>query len=170
MSKDAEILKHRSHFLAGSKLPQDDDLEYTLVVEFLLIPEKYALPASVISEVLPLKELTPVPGAPPFIIGMIKSRGQIISVINLKNLLKLQEKGITELNKVIVLQKDQVEFGILVDSIEGAREIPVNSIHPPPSTVSREGKAYIKGVTNEGLIILEPEAIFSSESLIIDQK
>jgi purine-binding chemotaxis protein CheW len=141
-----------------------------MIVEFLLIPERYALPGEIIAEVLPLRDFTPIPGTPPFVVGVINARGKITSVINLKSFLHLKEQGITELNKVIIIKKDQVEFGILVDAILGAGEIVMNTVHPPPANLGDLGSEYIRGVTEDGIIVLNPHTIISNKSLIINQK
>jgi purine-binding chemotaxis protein CheW len=170
MMDELQILNARAKILAGEKAEEDANKNHIIVVEFLLIPEKYALPGYIITEVLPLKEFTPIPGAPSFVVGVINSRGRIISVINLKSFLHLNEKGITELNKVIVLKQDQIEFGILVDAILGAKEISLNKLQAPPATLEATGSEYIEGVTADGMILLNPKAIMSNKSLIVNQK
>ena len=141
-----------------------------MVVEFLLMPEKYCINNTYITEVLPLKAITPLPGVPEFVTGIMNVRGKIISVINLKRFFHLKEVGITEVNKIIVIKHNQMEFGIVTDAITGTGSIALEELSAPPVTIHGIGAEYIKGITREGLIVLDIVTILTSKSLIIDQK
>ena len=75
-------------------------------VEFVLAHENYAVASEYISEIYPMTEMTPVPCTPNFVLGIINLRGHILSVIDVKKFFNLPEKGLTDLNKVIVLRSD----------------------------------------------------------------
>lgn len=130
-------------------------------MEFRLATEKYGLESAFVREVYPLKELTPLPGVPPFVLGIVNVRGQILSVIDLKKFFNLPEKGLGQLNKLIILRKKQMEFGILADEILGARSVALDAIQAPPPTVSGVGAEYLRGVTSERVILLDAEKILS---------
>jgi purine-binding chemotaxis protein CheW len=169
--KDPQTVLHdRAKLLAETRTIGIENQERIVVVEFLLIPEKYSIPGNVVSEVIPLPDFCPLPGAPPFVYGVINNRGRILSVINLKNFLHLPAKGITELNKVIVVKWNNLEFGILADAVHGTRYLLQDAILPAPANVSGIDGAFISGVTEDGLILLDPSTIFSQNHLIVDQK
>lgn len=170
MKDDQMILQERAKKIAGRKTEMTTNKESLLVVEFLLIPEKYCIASSFITEVLPLKEITPIPGAPDFVVGVINARGKIISIVNLKVFFNLKETGITELNKIIVIKHNQMEFGIAADAITGTREIDVNSLSATPVTIQGIGAEYIKGITPDGLILLSGEHILTSKAITVNQK
>jgi hypothetical protein len=94
-----KILRARARSLAiGSAkrvTPQSLSLE---VVEFVLGPEHYGIESSHIREIHPLSEFTPLPCTPAFVLGLVNVRGQILSIINIKKLFDLPEKGLTDLN------------------------------------------------------------------------
>lgn len=50
---------------------------------FSLGPDRYALPAKAVREVLPLQRLKQVPEAPRWVAGLLSYRGQIIPVLDL---------------------------------------------------------------------------------------
>ena len=141
-----------------------------LVTKFLLSPEIYGIEASWIREVLPLKSLTPIPGTPPFIMGVVNVRGQIISVLNLKRFFNLPEKGISELNKIIIIRDEKLEFAILVDAVYGMQEIHPEEIQSSPVTLNGTGAEYITGVTRDGLILLDGYKILNSSVIVINEK
>ena len=170
MKDDRTILEERAKKIAGWKTGAATEGESLLVVEFQLFPEKYCLASACVSEVLPIKGITPIPGAPAFVLGVMNVRGKIISIVNLKIFFNLKEIGLTERNKIIVIKQDQMEFGIVTDAITGTREIFINSLSPPPATINGIGAEYVKGVTPDGLILLEISSILAGNSLIVNQK
>ncbi len=165
MSSDNEILKERARQLAKKRASSDADAEKTLVVEFLLFPEKYAIAASFVEEVLTMKEMTPLPGTPTYVMGVINFRGRIVPVINLKILFMLKEQGLTEMNKVILLRKDHIVFGLLADGITGSQSIAIEQLAAPPLNLSNIGKEFITGLMPDGTIVLDARKIFDSHVL-----
>jgi purine-binding chemotaxis protein CheW len=172
MEEMDHVLLERARMLASpAGYQHGTTLDNTiLVTKFLLSPEVYGLEAFWIREVLPLKSLTPIPGTPAFVMGVVNVRGQIISVINLKRFFNLKEKGITELNKIMIVRNENIEFGILVDSILGMQEVPGAEIQPGPVTLNGTGAEYVKGVSRDGLIILDGERILHSKAIVINEK
>jgi purine-binding chemotaxis protein CheW len=94
-------------------------------------------------------------------------RGQILSVIDIKKFFNLPEKDLTDLNKVIVVHNNKMEFGILSDSILGVRSIPIREIQPSLPTLTDIRAEYLRGVTNERLVVLDVEKIISDKKIII---
>lgn len=104
--------------------------EFLEIIEFRLASETYGIESAFVREVYPLKDFTPLPGAPPFVLGIINVRGQILSVVDLKKFFNLPQKGLGELNKVIIIRNEQLEFGILADVMLGTRPISLETILP----------------------------------------
>lgn len=170
MATDKDVLIERARRIAGRKDNEDQLTGETLsVVEFLLLPERYAFEGKYISEVLLLKEITLIPGTPPFVMGVINLRGKVVSIINLKSLFNLKEWGLTQLNKVLILKDDTMEFGIVADEISENKSIFLNTLSPPPVTLDNIGVEYISGITPDGLILLSARNLLSSKQIIINQ-
>ena len=165
----AKILRARARLLALE--PQkNDEVEDTLeVVEFLLAHEKYAIETKYVREVYPLKELTPLPCTPSFVLGITNVRGEILSIIDIKKFFDLPEKGITDLNKIIIVHNDEIELGILADVMMGARSIPLKEIQSSLPTLTGIREEYLKGVTNERVVVLDAEKILSSRNIIVHE-
>jgi purine-binding chemotaxis protein CheW len=140
------------------------------IIEFRLASETYGIASAFIREVYLLKDFTPLPGTPPFVLGIINVRGQIFSVIDLKKFFNLPESGLGELNQVIILRDNRMEFGILADDILGTYAIPLAAIQPSPPTVIGIGAEYLRGVTPERVIILDAANILRDEQIIIDHE
>jgi purine-binding chemotaxis protein CheW len=159
--------------LALSELQTEEknkQIDSVFVVKFLLSGEIYCIEADYVREALPLKELTVVPCTPSFILGVINIRGQIFSVLNLKKVFNLTERGISEFNKVIIIQFEEISFGIVADSILGTKNILQSEINKAPYSQQTKKNEYISGVTSEGYILLNGAALIKSSELIVNQK
>lgn len=163
------ILEARAKALAREPKAHETAAEAIEVVIFLLAHETYAVESSYVREVYPLKEFTPLPGTPPFVLGIINVRGQIVSVVDLKKFFDLPEKGLADLNKVIILRDDHMEFGLLADVILGVRSAPLREIQPSLPTLTGIREDYLRGVTSERVVILDAQKLLSDKRLIVHE-
>jgi purine-binding chemotaxis protein CheW len=164
------LLRKRAHALAVNENDGTDLQECIEIIVFRLAYETYGIESSFVREVYPLKDFTTLPGAPQFVLGIINVRGQIVSVIDLKKFFNLPERGLGELNKVIILSNNRMEFGILADSVEGIQRVVRNDILGSSSRAEMIGEKYLKGVTKEHIMILNAESILNDEKIIVNEK
>jgi len=169
LAEKQEILKMRAIKLAQEPKNMDGAMHHLEVVEFLLADERYGIESSFVSEIHPLNELTPLPCTPPFVLGIINVRGQILSVIDIKKFFDLPEKGLSDLNKVIILHTDKMEFGLLADAILGMRLIPIPEIQQSLPTLTGIRAEYLKGVTKDRLVVLDVENLLSDKKIIVHE-
>jgi purine-binding chemotaxis protein CheW len=161
------LLKERARTLAQEDVEVYAGLQYLEVVEFRLAGEVYGIETSYIREVYPLKELVPIPGTPPFFLGITSVRGQILSVIDIKRFFDLPDKGLTELDKVVIVRSGEVELGIRADVVLGMRSIPRGDIQPSLPTLIGVRDKYLRGVTKDAVIILDIQKLLADENLIV---
>jgi purine-binding chemotaxis protein CheW len=140
------------------------------VLEFRLAQERYAVESQYVQEVHPLKELTPLPCTPPFVIGVVNVRGRIVPVLDLKKFLELPEKGLTDLHRIILVRGEDFEVGILADVIVGVRFVLENTLQPSLPTLTGLRAEYLKGVTAERLIILDLKRILADPKIIVNDE
>lgn len=140
------------------------------VVEFLLGFSHYAVPASSVLEVRPLHELTPVPCTPGFVSGIMSVHGRIIAVIDLKKFLDLPESGLTDLNKVIILQHADMEFGVLADGIVGGHWLALADLQSSFSSSMHDRATCFRGITPKQLTVLDVQGIASHPSFVVDEE
>ena len=164
------ILKARAETLAREPEKTEADDERLEVVEFLVAYERYAVESRYVREVYPLESLTPLPCTPAFVLGIISVRGEMLSVIDIKKFFDLPEKGLTDLNKVIVLQSENMLFGILADAIAGVRRVPIAEIQPSLPTLTGIREEYLKGVTPDRLVILDAEKLLADEKIVVQEQ
>jgi len=166
-----EILKKRAKALAVHDQPSDNTAGKALaVVKFVLAPDTYAIDASMVTEVILLRELTPLPGVPSFLAGITNVRGKIVSIVDLKKYLGIKQVGISEHNRVILLSDERMEFGVLTDAIVGTDEIFTETLLEIPNSRQIETHRHIHGITPDGILWLNIAGLLSDAGLIIDQK
>jgi len=171
MNKETRaLLKKRAIEMAAEPELKKGFSPILQLMAFSLGTETYGLESSYIREVYPLKDFTPLPGVPAFILGIINVRGQIIPVVDLKKLFHLPEQGITELNKVIILHDDQMEFGILADVVHGTQVVGEDEIIPAPHTLNGIGEENLRGITRESLIVLNAKKLLTDKQMVVNDE
>lgn len=156
------LLKARAQALARITEQTEVTGAQIAITEFILASETYAFESASVHEVYPLKGLTPLPCLPSFVLGVMSVRSRILPVIDIKPLLNLPKKQMNEVSKIIILQTERMEVGILTDIVLGVRTILANTLHPPLLTLRGPHVQYLKGVTSEGVAVLDGPRLLTS--------
>jgi purine-binding chemotaxis protein CheW len=117
-----------------------------------------------------LKDLTLLPCTPAFVLGIINLRGRILSIIDLHTFFELPKRGLSNLNKVIVLHDNAMEFGLLVDAIIASRWLSRRSLLPSLPTLTAIRADYLLGITAERLIVLHGGKILADPKIIVHEE
>ncbi len=162
------VLAERARAIA--RVPADAPAAGALleVMRFRLGNEQYALETSYLREVLRPKEITPLPGAPAFLAGVANLRGQILAVFDLRPFFGIAAGPATEQNRVMVLGRERIEFGVLTDAVHEVALLRVDELREPPDSVSGAVAEYVRGVTADALILLDGAALLTDTRLYID--
>ena len=164
------ILKNRAQALSREHKPAQELQDSFEVIEFVLAYEKYAVESSFVREVYPLKDLTPLPCTPGHVLGIINVRGQILSVIDIKRFFDLPQKGLGDLNKVIILRSESMEFGILADLITGTRRVSAGELQASLPTLTGIREEYLKGVTADRMVILDAGKLLADRKIVVHEQ
>ena len=161
------LLKDRARALAAPEKKGPGEGKRITVVEFDLAREHYAIENAYVREVIPLNEFTPIPGTPPFILGIIAVRGRIVSLMDLRRCLDLPPAGLINGARGVVLADDHMEFAILADRVIGIRTLPMDSLQPSVTALTGTGADYLLGVTPDGLIVFDGGKILADPRIIV---
>lgn len=165
-----KILKERAKALAKEIVNVEENTEKLEVLSFSIGSEQYGIESLFVNKVHLLRDLTPLPGVAAFIIGIINVRGKIAPVIDIKKFFDLPDKAITPLNKVIIIEAEEAFFGILADEVTGISHIPTHEIQASLPTLTGIRAEYLKGVTINQLVILDPIKLALDKKILIDDK
>ena len=164
-----KVLRDRAMLLAREPAAEEVG-ERIELVEFLLGLERYGIETSFVREVQPLHGLTPLPCVPPFVLGIMNLRGEILSVIDLQNFFQVGSQEVTELSKVIVLRHAAMEVGILADAVLGVRTLRPDNFESPPATLTGIGADYLKGVAGDHLALLDAGKLLADGRLVVREE
>jgi purine-binding chemotaxis protein CheW len=98
-----------------------------------------------VQEVIRYQPMTPVPLAPRVVEGLINLRGQIVTAIDLRRRLGLEERSAGERPMNIVVGGADGAVSLLVDEIADVVEVDEDAFEPPPETLQGEARALIPG-------------------------
>ena len=163
-----EILRRRAARLARPLAAPRQGVSRNLVVEFLLAGERYALDADRIEEVAPIRELVPLPGTPPFVLGIINLRGEMRSVVDLREVFAIPGPHVRERGYMILLCNEAMEFGLFAEEILGADVLRPETLAGTLPTLTDVRAEFLKGVTAQGLVYLDADRLLASPRLALN--
>lgn len=132
------------------------DTELLQLVTFRIGNEEFAVDILAVQEIIRLLQITRVPRAPEYIVGVINLRGKVIPVIDLRKRFKLPQSDTDDDSRIVVMEFEQRIVGFLVDGVSEVLRIPASTVEPAPPVVAGIGSEYIRGVgkLNDRLLIL----------------
>jgi len=164
------ILKERAVTIGRPPDRAEAAGEHLEVLEFLLMYERYSIESKFVQEICPLKEISLLPCVPPFVAGIMNVRGRIVPVVDIRRFFDFPSKGLTDLNRVIVLASGDTEFGILADAIHGMRSISAERLQPSLPTLTGIREEYLKGVTGDGVVVLDGAKLLSGGRIFVNEQ
>lgn len=127
---------------------QDEARQLTKYVSFMLAGERYALGAAKINEVLRPTDITPVPGAPEFVLGIINLRGNVVTVVDARTMFGLEVQPPTQQSRIVVVEIEDFIAGVLVDQVAAVIDLDASCIDVAPDTGDQAAARFIRGVYN----------------------
>jgi purine-binding chemotaxis protein CheW len=118
------------------------------MLSFRLGNEEYVLPVDDVQEVLKSRELTMVPNAPQYVLGVTSIRGTVLPVLDLGMRLGLPPAKRDEKTRIIIISPEDEDAGILVDRVTGVVRISPNTVRPAPETIE-QGAEFLKGIARK---------------------
>ncbi|MES9813293.1 MAG: chemotaxis protein CheW [Candidatus Thiodiazotropha sp.] len=135
-------------------------------VTFILMEEVYGINVMQVQEVLRITEIAPVPGAPPYVLGIINLRGNVVTVIDTRTRFGLPTKEVDDASRIIVIESEKQVVGILVDAVAEVVELRETDIDPAPNVGTEESSRYIQGVATQEdrlLILVDLNKLLTDE-------
>lgn len=90
---------------------------------FRLGPRRFALHLDTIGEVVESGDITPLPGAPDFLMGLANVRGEIIPVIDITPFVGGERLVPAFENPLLILRDEEGRVGVVVHRVIGVRDV-----------------------------------------------
>jgi len=120
-----------------------------------------------IQEINKLTDITKVPQAPEYVMGILNLRGQIVTVIDLGRKLGLPQVDRDDKNRNIIVRFKDESIGLFISRISDVVTADPEKIEPPPANIGNIQGEYFGGVlkTENRLVgVLNLEKVVSTDS------
>ncbi len=134
------------------------------ILEFRVGENYYGINVAKVREILPYQTPTPIPNSDPRIEGIFMPRDEIISIINLAEVMGKRNQDNITTDMYIITNFNRLNTAFHVHGVAGIHRVSWSSIVKPDSTVNAEGKGMATGIIRiDGrlVIILDFEKIVS---------
>jgi purine-binding chemotaxis protein CheW len=139
--------------LAIPEQQQGDDAEDIIqMVGFIVANELFGVNILMVQEIIKDSEITAIPDAPDFVVGVINLRGNIIPILDLHERLKLSADKTRRSDQswILILNVGGRVTGFVVDQVTQVIKVQANMIKPPPELVVQGlDSDYIRGVCKQ---------------------
>jgi len=126
--------------------------------------QTYALHFEAVDRVLHMVEITPLPGAPEVVEGIVNIQGEVVPVVSIRRRLGLVHRAVGVSDSMVLARARARRLAIIAESVLGVVERPADDIGSSGDIV--RGIEHIEGVlkTSEGLVLIHDlDRFFSPE-------
>jgi len=134
-----------------------DELELDQYVVVRVRDQEYGIQALGVQEISLVAPVTEVPGAPPYLLGIMNLRGQLVSVIDFRRKFGLEPGAHDEDTRIVLVDHGGFPVGVVVDEVVEVLRIPDPSVQAlPEGTAGAASQSHALGVAvlDERLITL----------------
>jgi chemotaxis signal transduction protein len=135
-----------------------------MLFEFKCQGHRFAVPLSCVQRVVPSAWLTPLPGAPAVVLGVLIVDGEAVTVLDFSSRAALPSVDIGLAHQLILTRIDTLSIGLLVDETVGILKWQQNGSLPTPNSLA--AAAFVQGllrIENGLCIVLDPERFLLEE-------
>lgn len=118
--------------------------------------ETYVIDLKRVDEILPAQPPTPVPKAPLFLEGVVKLRGEIVPVVDVRKRLGVAPKvtattdrRLKRRERLVVCRLGRRRVGFLVDAVTRVVRVERSELKPAPLTASPGRTPHVLGVCGD---------------------
>ena len=120
-----------------------------------------------VQEINKLIEMTRVPQAPEYVLGILNLRGEIVTIIDLGKKLHLKSTEMSDKTRNIIVSSNGEHIGLMVERISDVTQAEWAKVEAPPANIGDVQGKYFTGVfkTEDRLIgILDVEKVLEEEN------
>ncbi len=151
LEKQESIVREISRQVEGGAVRTDDGEELSegqvvQLVSFMLEEVNYGVDILSVHEILRIPPIARLPNTANFIKGVINLRGNVIPVVDVRLRFGFKPAKLTEFSRIIVIESDTRQIGLLVDNVSQVVRLREANIDPPSVFIEGVSEDFIKGV------------------------
>lgn len=126
----------------------------------------YGIPIKCVEEIVPMAELSTVPGAPAFLAGFLDVGGQLVAVISLRRLLGMPDRERELYTPLVILKALPQQVALEIDGVSRIVDIDVEEAVPIAEKYSLNDCATaVIRLDEQAVLLLSPERILLEQEL-----
>lgn len=153
---------------SSSASPESTGRDTQQFLTFRLANEEYGVGILSVQEIRGWSAVTAIPHSPPWLLGVINLRGQVVPVIDLRVKFNYATAHYNEFTVVIILNLRERVVGIVVDGVSDVITLAAAQIKPAPSLGSQADTGHIIGfgtLDERMRILMDVEKLMASADL-----
>ncbi|MBD1901733.1 chemotaxis protein CheW [Trichocoleus sp. DQ-A3] len=126
-----------------------------------------------VREFTDIRKVTPIPCCPPYIVGNMNLRGEILTLIDIRGVLNLPLGNLENTAKAMVACIDDLVAGLIVDEVLDVMYLHLSEMMPVPAAARSVKEEYLRGTVAYGekmIAILELPKILMQAGLMVDEE
>ncbi len=134
--------------------------------------EYFGIDLEVVREFTKIYNVTPIPCCPAHIVGNMNLRGEILTLVDLRQALHLLNAAGTG-SEAVVIRVDEVVAGLSVDEVFDVMHLHPNDVTPVPAAVHSGSNEYLRGTVpylDKMLSILDLPKILTKAELAVNEE
>ncbi len=120
------------------------------IIAFRLRDQEFCVKTTTIREIRGWAPSTPIPHAPPEVVGVMNLRGAIIPIIDLAYKLGMQSTEADQRSAIVVAEVHTMVVGLLVDRVSDILTVSASQIQPIPEVAASGSSSYSEGIITHG--------------------
>lgn len=165
----AKIARETLGTWSSDRLPEDANAGVKHVL-FVLDGTQYAVPMENVLELQRLPRITPLPSVPDWLRGVTNMRGDVLSVVDLRSLLRLPPVESSMSQRLVVVRStvEEIATGWIVDRMIGVRQLAMESTQPSSTLTIGAAVRFLSGIVDcEGQLtaVLDVNRVLSSPEM-----
>jgi purine-binding chemotaxis protein CheW len=167
---ERDLLLERARQLASSFAEQSATQQIPLAIVGLS-GEYFAVELETVREFTDLQRITPVPCCPDHIVGDMNLRGDILTVVDIRQALQMPIVDPAPTAKIMVVPLGEAPVGVLVDQVFAVFDLDPCALTAVPSALGSVNDTYLTGTVSYAgkmLAILDLPKILTSGGLTVN--
>lgn len=139
---------------------------------FMLAGEEYGVDILRVQEIKGWDKVTPIPGTPAYVRGVINLRGTIVPIIDLRLRFDIEQIDYGPTTVMIVLKVEAADrdriMGIVVDAVSDVYAVPAEELRPAPDFGGHVRVEYVRGlatVDEKMVIVLDIDELLDTREI-----
>ena len=168
-AEERQIMHQRA--VALRQPPESSNINELIPLAVVGLEEEYyGLALENVREFINVRNVTPIPCCPAHILGNINLRGEVMTLVDIREPLNLCQSE-NHVAKAIVIEVDDVVAGITVDEVIDVMYLPRSDLASMPTALPQRCQDFFQGTTlyhQKTLSILDLPTILSEGGLIVN--